>query len=122
CIERSDVLCRGAQPMSGKLKGRGAALGFAVLLVGALQFAAHAEVRSSVGRHAAGSVWDSVFTSAQATRGESSYAATCANCHGTALQGGVTDLGDSPALVGPPFLASWDGQTLGDLYDRIFSS
>jgi cytochrome c len=85
---------------------------------------AHRTNHSSVRAPAADrSVWDSVFTVAQAARGDSLYKATCANCHGAALQGGVTPAGDDAhPLVGPPFMASWDGQTLGDLYDKIFSS
>ena len=69
------------------------------------------------------SVWDSVFTEAQATRGDSLYKGSCGNCHGAALQGGVTPAGDDAhPLVGPPFMASWDGQTLYDMYDKIFSA
>ncbi len=69
------------------------------------------------------SVWDSVFTQAQAARGDSLYKGSCASCHGAALQGGVTPTGDDAApLVGPAFMASWDGQTLGDMYDKIFSA
>jgi len=69
------------------------------------------------------SVWDSVFTTAQAARGDSIYKAGCVTCHGAALQGGTTaDFGDSAPLVGPPFFANWDGQTLADLYDKIYSS
>jgi S-disulfanyl-L-cysteine oxidoreductase SoxD len=69
------------------------------------------------------SVWDSVFTEAQAARGDSLYKTGCANCHGAALQGGVTPAGDDAhPLVGPPFMASWDGQTLYDMYDKIFTA
>lgn len=69
------------------------------------------------------SVWDSVFTTAQAARGDSIYKAGCVNCHGNALQGATTaDFGDSAPLVGPEFMANWNGQTLADLYDKIFSA
>jgi cytochrome c len=68
-------------------------------------------------------VWDSVFTVAQAARGDSIYKAGCVTCHGNALQGGTTaDFGDSAPLVGADFMASWGGQTLADLYDKIYSS
>ena len=68
-------------------------------------------------------VWDSVFTAAQAARGDSIYKAGCVTCHGNALQGGTTaDFGDSAPLVGPDFMANWGGQTLADLYDKIYSS
>jgi cytochrome c len=59
----------------------------------------------------------------QAQRGDSIYKAGCVTCHGNALQGGTTaDFGDSAPLVGPEFMATWNGQTLADLYDKIFSS
>ena len=68
-------------------------------------------------------VWDSVFTTAQAQRGDSIYKAGCVTCHGDKLQGGSTkDFGDSAPLVGADFMANWQGQTLADLYDKIFSS
>jgi mono/diheme cytochrome c family protein len=68
-------------------------------------------------------VWDSVFTTAQAARGDSIYKAGCVTCHGNALQGGTTaEFGDSAPLVGAPFMATWEGQTLADLYDKIFSA
>jgi cytochrome c len=68
-------------------------------------------------------VWDSVFTTAQASRGDSIYKAGCVTCHGNALQGGTTaDFGDSAPLIGQPFMATWEGQTLADLYDKIYSA
>jgi cytochrome c5 len=61
------------------------------------------------------SIWDSVFTAAQAARGDSIYKAGCVTCHGDALQGATTaNFGDSAPLVGAPFMATWDGQTLAD--------
>jgi mono/diheme cytochrome c family protein len=59
--------------------------------------------------------WDSVFTATQAARGETTYARTCARCHGAALAGAD----EAPALAGSAFLSSWNGQTLLDLHDRI---
>lgn len=74
-------------------------------------------------RFADRSVWDSVFTTAQAARGDSIYKAGCVNCHGNALQGGTTaDFGDSAPLVGQDFMANWGGQTLADLYDKIYTN
>ena len=61
------------------------------------------------------SVWDGVYTDAQAMRGEAGFAAHCANCHGANLSG----TGEAPALAGPQFLSDFDGLTLGDLFDRI---
>jgi mono/diheme cytochrome c family protein len=61
------------------------------------------------------SVWDGVFTEDQAKRGEALSNRSCARCHGAALVGGEA----APALTGENFLANWDGQTAGDLFDRI---
>jgi S-disulfanyl-L-cysteine oxidoreductase SoxD len=64
---------------------------------------------------AARTVWDSVYTPAQAARGESTYAKTCARCHGASLSGGD----ESPPLAGGAFLGNWNGLPLSDLQDRI---
>jgi mono/diheme cytochrome c family protein len=61
------------------------------------------------------SVLDGAYTSPQAMRGEPLYFEHCANCHGTALEGG--DM--TPGLAGPVFGANWNGLTLGDLFERI---
>jgi mono/diheme cytochrome c family protein len=61
------------------------------------------------------SVWDGVYTSAQAKRGGTLYAANCASCHGTELNGGES----APPLTGGDFLSNWNGLTIGDLFDRI---
>lgn len=60
-------------------------------------------------------VWDSVYSLAQATRGESAYVKGCARCHGASL-GGVDQ---SPPLTGSGFLGNWNGLPLSDLQDRI---
>lgn len=59
-------------------------------------------------------VWDGVYTSAQATRGAALYEVECAGCHGPSGIGG----GMAPALVGAAFSANYDGLTVGDLFDR----
>jgi quinoprotein glucose dehydrogenase len=64
---------------------------------------------------APGSVWDSVYTLVQAGRGESTFRATCASCHGDSLAG----INDAPPLTGPDFLKNWDGNTLGKMFSRI---
>ena len=66
---------------------------------------------------AASSTLDGVFTEAQAKRGQAAYAASCASCHGDTLHGA-----DGPALVGPMFIANWNGSTVGDLVDRTRST
>jgi len=60
-------------------------------------------------------VWDSVYSPAQAGRGESAYVKFCARCHQASLGGAD----QSPPLAGPAFLGNWNGLTLADLHDRI---
>ena len=60
------------------------------------------------------SVWDGVYTEAQATRGKAAYDANCAMCHGANLAG----TGEAKPLAGPEFLSNWNGLTLGDLFER----
>jgi quinoprotein glucose dehydrogenase len=64
------------------------------------------------------SVWDGVYTQAQAGRGKALYNSSCASCHGDQLNGGET----APALVGGEFLSNWNGLTVGQLFDRIRTS
>jgi quinoprotein glucose dehydrogenase len=61
------------------------------------------------------SVWDGVYTEAQAKRGEAVYASECVSCHQGEDSGGEL----APPLAGPAFLANWDGLTMGDLAERI---
>lgn len=62
--------------------------------------------------------WDSVFTAEQAGRGESTYRSACSRCHRDALSGGD----EAPALTGSAFMSNWNGQTLHDLHDRIYTA
>src|SRR5215472_2239857 len=64
------------------------------------------------------SVWDGVYTQAQAKRGEVLYAEQCASCHGLALNGGES----APPLTGGEFMSNWNTLTVGDLFDRIRST
>ncbi len=59
-------------------------------------------------------VWDGVYTKAQAARGAVIFDAECAACHGPSGAGG----GMAPQLVGAAFSANYDGLTVGDLYGR----
>jgi mono/diheme cytochrome c family protein len=61
------------------------------------------------------SVWDGVYTAAQAKRGESLYAQHCSSCHGSTFEGGEM----APPLAGGAFNANWNGLSLGDLVERI---
>lgn len=60
------------------------------------------------------SVWDGVYTEAQAKRGFTVYHQHCASCHGPSLEGGET----AGPLVGPVFLSNWNGVSVGDMFDR----
>lgn len=86
----------------------------AIASLTAIQIAA---APSADARHPLGpaTVWDSVYTLAQAGRGESTYRATCASCHGDSLQG----INDAPPLTGSDFHKDYDGNTLGSLFSKI---
>ena len=60
------------------------------------------------------SVWDGVYTEAQAQRGQAAYAQSCGLCHGV----GLTGLGEAKPLTGPEFMSNWNGLTMADLFDR----
>lgn len=65
---------------------------------------------------AAGSSPPALYSSAQASAGNKTYAASCAPCHGAQLEGGA-----GPALTGPNLrtLATKTKLTVGDMYDFI---
>lgn len=60
------------------------------------------------------SVWDGVYSDAQAARGAILYRRECVMCHGPALEGN----GEAPPLVGR-FIPDWEGTKLSDLFDKI---
>lgn len=62
------------------------------------------------------SVADGVYTEQQAKRGSALYTEQCAPCHGEDLKGIVDVL---PALTGPSFVMSWQGKSVGDLFEKI---
>lgn len=59
--------------------------------------------------------WDSVFSTEQAGRGETTYKQLCARCHMETLAGGD----EAGELTGSAFMSSWNGQSLADLHERI---
>jgi quinoprotein glucose dehydrogenase len=63
-------------------------------------------------------VLDSVFTDAQATRGEALYRSTCSSCHAPELTGNE----DALPLTGNSFFSNWNGQTMADLFSKIRNS
>lgn len=60
-------------------------------------------------------VWNGVYTEAQAARGAAAYSQNCAACHGVSLAG----TGEAPGLAGGEFLSNWNGLSVGELFDRI---
>lgn len=69
-------------------------------------------------RHIERTTWDSVFSAAQAGRGETTYKQLCARCHMETLAGG----NEAGELTGSAFMSSWNGQSLADLHERIRTS
>lgn len=71
------------------------------------------------------SVWDGIYTSDQAQRGQALYQQQCAACHGDNLEGDAqTDRAKRlnralPPLSGDGFKGNWNGRPLSDLFDKI---
>jgi len=60
------------------------------------------------------SIWDGVYTEAQAERGHTLYMQSCSRCHGVELSGTF----ETPPLVGR-FMPYWSGSTLDALFDYV---
>lgn len=63
------------------------------------------------------SVWDGVFTEAQAARGREVYTGACGLCHGRRLNGAPDDpdMRSTPPLARARFLREWEGRSLAVL-------
>ena len=57
-------------------------------------------------------VWDGVYTEAQAARGTTAYGQSCAGCHALATEG-------KAPLVGDPFWKSFAQKNVGDLLEFV---
>ena len=64
------------------------------------------------------SIWEGLYTDAQAERGKATFDRSCSRCHNSNLRG--SDRG--PTLVGDEFLASWLDGTLEALFSFIRDS
>jgi mono/diheme cytochrome c family protein len=64
------------------------------------------------------SIWDGVYTSAQADKGKTLFQNNCAKCHGGSLDGND----EIPALKGSNFMADWETQSVADLINRIHTT
>ena len=65
------------------------------------------------------SVWDGVFSEAQATRGRGVYSGACGFCHGRRLNGAPDDpdMRSTPPLARARFLREWEGRSLATLFE-----
>ena len=65
------------------------------------------------------SVWDGVFTEAQASRGQAMYPGACGLCHGRRLNGAPDDpdMRSTPPLARARFLRVWAGRSLASLFE-----
>ena len=73
---------------------------------------------ASQGGASGGTVWDGIFTEAQASRGEAAYGRSCAACHKEDLLGA----GTAPALAGDAFFQRWNESTVDDVVQTMRSS
>ena len=62
-------------------------------------------------------IWDGIYTVAQAERGEALFDIRCSHCHAEDLGGG-----EGPALVGSGFTRSWYGDSVHRLFTHILTS
>jgi cytochrome c553 len=69
----------------------------------------------SIIAQASRTVWDGVYSDAQAERGRLSYSQSCVACHRDDLKGD----GTAPSLVGESFAFLWDDMSVGELFTRI---
>lgn len=60
-------------------------------------------------------IWEGVYTVAQAERGAEQYSARCASCHAADLRGNS----NSPSLLGLSFMFIWEGKSLGEIYSKM---
>ena len=60
------------------------------------------------------SVWDGVYTAAQADRGKDLYVRHCSACHTLELAGG-----EMTPLAGQDFLSHWEGKSIDDLLSLV---
>jgi cytochrome c len=60
-------------------------------------------------------VWDGVYSEAQADRGQTAYMTACAPCHAKDLRGDST----APSLIEESFSFQWDDTSVGELFVRI---
>ena len=90
-----------------------------LLAIAALSAAAMISATSALcAQGAMRSIWDGVYTSAQADKGKALFGDNCAKCHGGTLDGND----EIPALKGSHFMADWETQSVTDLIGRVHTT
>jgi mono/diheme cytochrome c family protein len=87
----------------------------AAMIAGTVAYGNHPAAEPAQAAGDVKSVWDSVYSQDQAARGREKYTQVCSPCHQSDLSGSD----QAPSLAGGEFLDRWDGQSVGDLADRI---
>jgi S-disulfanyl-L-cysteine oxidoreductase SoxD len=104
-----------------------------LILLAFLSIGAAFEAPRSVSAQAPGvnaqhppTIWDGVYSEAQARRGEQVFKSQCSYCHKDDLTGGFLDdgVGKAPALAGKrafdsSFVERWGGLTLADMVATV---
>jgi mono/diheme cytochrome c family protein len=73
-----------------------------------------AQAPGGTSERASHTVWDGIYTDAQAQRGRGFYAEHCASCHGASLEGA-----EHRALKGDRFWATWQDTTVDRLLNHV---
>jgi mono/diheme cytochrome c family protein len=102
--------CGGLHPVPSALSLTLSAAGF-LFLVSATASLATAQTTSQINTQRR-TVWDGVYTEAQAARGMTAYGQSCAGCHALAAQG-------KAPLVGDAFWKSFAQKSVGDLLEFV---
>src|SRR4029453_12508747 len=59
-------------------------------------------------------IWQGVYSTAQADRGQTAFNSSCLRCHGDKLQGNT-----APALAGDRFFTTWGSEPIASLFAKI---
>jgi len=90
--------------------------GTCVALISLTAFALSTMILTArAGQQPARTVWNGVYTEAQAGRGKQAYQLECASCHLDSLGGADMATG----LIGEAFLTTWNELSVGDLFERV---
>jgi mono/diheme cytochrome c family protein len=93
-------------------------MGLIVITALAAMFTVAASVAGNLGSASGLRITDGVYSSTQASRGQSAYMQECSACHMPELTGSER----APALAGDSFLRRWRGLSLGSFFERIKST